>query len=172
MVNLKRILFPTDFSECADAAAAYACDLANRYDAELLVLHVIHDATLDVPDFGMGLAFPGYLENIPQRRKEITSAVQQSLDLLISKFPEGSKAANGHVKFGNPISEILEFAETQNIDLIVMGTHGRTGFSHAILGSVAERVLRHAHCPVLTIRGDQADEAATPDNKNDDETSD
>ncbi|QDT31841.1 universal stress protein [Thalassoglobus polymorphus] len=171
MVNLKRILFPTDFSECAEAAAVYASDLASRYDAELQVLHVIHDVSLDVPDFGMGLAFPGYLENLPQRRKEISSAVKQSLELLISQFPEGLKAVDSHMKFGNPISEILEFVETQDIDLIVMGTHGRTGFSHAILGSVAERVLRHAQCPVLTIRGDQTD-GTTPDKNTDDVTSD
>ncbi len=148
MVIVRRVLFPTDFSECASAAFDFACDLAQRYEAQLALLHVVHDASLDVPDFGMGLSFPGYVENIPQRRKELVEEARGALEQLAN---ECSSAVDCHVEFGSPIKEILEFAEKQDIDMIVLGTHGRTGVSHAILGSVAERVVRHAGCPVLTV---------------------
>jgi nucleotide-binding universal stress UspA family protein len=148
MVDVRQILFPTDFSECATLAFNYARDLARRYGARLTLLHVVHDSSLEVPDFGMGLAFPGYVENIPQRRKELVAEARESLEKLVN---ECASAVDCHVSFGSPINEILEFVERHEIEMIVLGTHGRTGFSHAILGSVAERVVRHAGCPVLTV---------------------
>lgn len=156
MAEIKRVLLPTDFSECAMAAADYACNMVDKFGAELVVLHVVHDVANDIPDFGMGLAFPAYLENTAEHRKEVIDYAQKSVDELIKSFPEVPTSVTSNVKLGTAHREIIDFAAENDIDLIVIGTHGRTGFSHAILGSVAERVIRHATCPVLTIRHNES----------------
>lgn len=151
MINLKRILLPTDLSECAQHARSYAIDLAAKFGAELHLLHVIHDPATDVPDFGMGLAFPAYTENLPEKRRELTASVTQSLQTLLADCPAQVKTSIS-VQFGPPFLKILNYVEEHDIDLIVMGTHGRTGVMHVLLGSVAERVIQNAVCPVLTVR--------------------
>ena len=151
MIDVNNILLPTDFSDCAAAALEYACDLAQRYDAKLSMLHVIHDPTLEVPDFGMGLAFPGYVENLPDRRKKVVEAANDALKNLSDACPQHSTAIEYHIKFGQPFKEVLKLAEEDSVDLIVMGTHGRAGLSHILLGSVAERVIQKANCPVMTV---------------------
>lgn len=152
MVEVKKLLLPTDFSECANAALEFAADLAVRYEAEIELLHIIHDLSLEVPDFGMGLSFPAYLENLPEKRHEIAAVAMQSLEKLRVSHPTLDTNAKCHVRFGQPFAEILSFAEDQSIDLIVLGTHGRTGLANVLLGSVAERVIERAACPVLTVR--------------------
>lgn len=156
MVEVKRILFPTDFSPCAESAMEYAGDLANHYQAELVLLHVVYDPSLEVPEFGMGLAFPGFIEEIPKHRREAMSAAKESLIKLSDRLPAGLVSVEYHVQFGQPFLEILKFSNEHSIDLIVVGTHGRTGLSHVLLGSVAERVIQKANCPVLTVRSKSA----------------
>ena len=152
MIDVNRILFPTDFSETASYAKTYACDLANRFDAQLHALHIIHNAALEVPDFGMGLAFPAYVENLPKQRKEMEQAALKSLCKEMANVAKLEQEVVYDVQFGQPFLSIIDYATEHEIDMIVLGTHGRTGVSHVLLGSVAERVIRRASCPVLTVR--------------------
>lgn len=151
MIRLKSVLLPTDFSQPSLAAVPYACDLAEAFGAELHVLHVIHDLTTEVPDFGMGLAFPGYLEQLPKRMQKLEEAAIHQLSEVL---PDGWKKTRIILatRKGPPFQRIIEYAREHQTDLIVMGTHGRGMLKHTLLGSVAERVVRKAPCPVLTVR--------------------
>jgi nucleotide-binding universal stress UspA family protein len=147
MLQIKKILLPTDFSRCANQALAQALYLAEQYKAELHMLHatVLLDDDPNHPDHH----FPNK-EEIHQRMQKLAKdrmlanlAAQRVGDLKIKQVQRrGISVA--------PI--ILEYAREQDLDLIVMGTHGRRGLGHLFLGSVAEEVVRLAHCPVLTIR--------------------
>lgn len=144
-ISLKRILAATDLSECAGAGLKYACVLAERFEAELVVLHVAQD--FDVAVAATELGFPP----VERLREEMTQYARTKL----AKLPEGSwsiKHITREVRWGIPWKEITSFAKESDIDLIVLGTHGRSGLSHLFLGSVAERVVRAASCPVLTVR--------------------
>ena len=141
MLAIHRILCPVDFSEPSARALEYALALAERLGAHVDVVHVFQFPTFAVED---AVALPLYLqENLSQRLGE---RLEQ---FVIEKAGEGSKAT-ARVLEGVPYVEIMEAAKGQ--DLIVMGTHGRTGLSHLLLGSVAERVVRGSEVPVLTIR--------------------
>lgn len=153
MSLIKSILFPTDFSEPALEAVPYACDLASAFHAELHVLHVIHDLSTEVPDFGMGLAFPGFLEHLPERMQKLEEeAIRHLADVLPERWKDTRVILA--TKQGPPFQRIIEYAKEHRTDLIVMGTHGRGMLKHTLLGSVAERVVRKAPCPVLTVRPD------------------
>lgn len=152
MMKLERILFATDFSPYADEARQYACELADRFHAELHVLSVIDDIYLAVPDFGMGLAFPAFVENLPARREKMELETMKLLsDQMSSDFEKNNRVVIA-TRFGSPFLEIIRYAREHFIDMIVMGTHGRTGLKHMVIGSIAEKVVRKAGCPVLTIR--------------------
>ncbi len=154
MINLHRILLPTDFSEPAACAVPYACELADQFGAELHVLFVIHDLASEVPDFGMGLAFPGYLEHLPERTQKLE---EEAVEHLTKVLPDGwdkSRVVLATRK-GPAFLRITEYAREHQTGLIVMGTHGRGMVAHTLLGSVAERVVRKAPCPVLTVRPDE-----------------
>ena len=154
MISLHRILLPTDFSDAAACAVPYACELADQFGAELHVLFVIHDLASEVPDFGMGLAFPGYLERLPERSQKLE---EEAVEHLAKVLPDGwdkSRVVLATRK-GPAFQRIVEYAREHQTDLIVMGTHGRGMVSHTLLGSVAERVVRKAPCPVLTVRPDE-----------------
>jgi universal stress protein A len=144
-MNIKRILVPYDFSECSSAALDYAARLAIDSDARLYIVHV--DELLDVristvpPVNG-----PGAYESSWEKRQR---AVKKQLAKIV---PHTVAGYEHHCLMGSPADEILEFADRVQIDLIVMGSHGRTGFSRLITGSVAEQVMRRAKCPVLTIK--------------------
>lgn len=146
-IQLQRILLPTDFSNCSAAATKYACELATRFDAELHLLHTLESHLASVPDFGMGLA-------LPRSVTESTAAAEKSLaGVLDPKWSAGRKVIHAVVE-GSPKTEIVRYAHKENIDLIVLATHGRTGLSHMLMGSVAESVVRTSPCPVLTVRPD------------------
>lgn len=152
MIRLKSILLPTDFSECAGEATRYAFALAEQFDAHLHLLHVIHDITTQVPEFGMGLAFPAYLEHLPER---IDKLEQEAIRKLAELTPDGwseKRGATLAVKQGQTFVEIVRYAREHQVDLIVIGTHGRSALAQTLLGSVAERVVRNATCPVFTVR--------------------
>lgn len=152
MIELKRVLFATDFSDHAASAKQMAHDLCVQFSAELHVLHVVHDLAVEVPEFGMGLAFPAFTENIGSRRKEVKGRAIKELEANVNPLWRRQHDLKLETRFGKPSEQITDYATPQNIDLIVLGSHGRTGLSHALLGSVAEKVVQHAKCPVLTIR--------------------
>ena len=140
MIALKRILAPTDFSEYSAEAIGYACALADKFGSELHFLHILEVHASSTPVFGAGLAFS-------PRIRESRAAVEQALELVAD-----GRAAVRATAEGPTFLEILRYAKDNEIDLIVMGTHGRSGLAHVMLGSVAERIVRKAPCPVLTVR--------------------
>jgi nucleotide-binding universal stress UspA family protein len=147
MMQLDRILMPTDFSDCANAALTHAVALARQFNAELHLLHVavLHQDDPNRP----GQAFPGF-EELDRRMQE---AAATRLKRLVEEH-----AARGLTVFeaqGRDLAAapaILDYATEEEIDLIVLGTHGRRGLRRFLLGSVAEEVVRSAPCPVLTVR--------------------
>lgn len=144
-IRLQKILLPTDFSSYSAAATKYACEFATRFDAELHLLHTLEIHRSSTPGFVMGLALPEHI-------KESRAAAEKSLaDVLDPKWSEGRTVIQAVLE-GSPKVEIVRYARKQNIDLIVLSTHGRTGLAHVIIGSVAESVVRTASCPVLTVR--------------------
>ena len=138
-MNVKHILCPVDFSTHAEGAISYATSLAKEYDAELHFLHVYERHT--AIDAGFAAA-PLPESDMQHERKQLEAVAPTSDDVRCRhKFVEGS-----------PSDEIAKYATDENIDLIVMGTHGRTGLGRLLMGSVAEAVVRRAPCPVLTIK--------------------
>jgi nucleotide-binding universal stress UspA family protein len=141
MIKLERILIPTDFSEHSRQASKYACELAKRFIAELHLLHVVQPLVL--PESG-GL--------LPQDEVDWEEGRKKDLEELKEPGFEHATRVIRTVQTGTPFVEIVRYARDNDIDLIVMGTHGRTGLMHALIGSVAERVVRKSPCPVLTVR--------------------
>jgi nucleotide-binding universal stress UspA family protein len=138
------ILVPVDFSPHAERALDYAIMLARKLPARLLLLHVIHAFPLGVTE--MGSALPqAYLQ-------DIESEVRQSLGKYLQRLTEAGLAGETAIVHGVPFEEIAQIAKVRKVNLIVMGTHGRTGLEHLLLGSVAEKVVRLATCPVLVTR--------------------
>jgi len=137
---ITRILVPTDFSDTSDAALAYARVLSTRFGASLHLLHVLDD-----PFVSEGLAAEAYITEAPSIR---TSMLEDARSRLSHR---SAGCATTEAIFGRGASTIVEYAQHRGIDLIVMGTHGRTGLAHLLIGSVAERVVRIASCPVLTV---------------------
>jgi nucleotide-binding universal stress UspA family protein len=144
MINLTRILVPSDFSECSDAAVRYGVELARKFGATLHLLHVVQDPATQ-PWAAEGFAVP-LLEAVDQWQKDAKTRLEASI-------PRGDGVtAVVTCTIASPFPEILRYAAENEIDLIVMGTHGRGGVSHILLGSIAEKVVRRAPCPVLTVR--------------------
>jgi universal stress protein A len=146
MIKLQRILLPTDFSEFSAAARMYACAFADQFQAELHVLHVIQDLAPLVPEPGAALAPP--LDYLRELELNANAMLERSLD---AQWAVGKKIVKA-VRQGPPYGEIVRYAQEMNIDLIVIGTHGRSGLAHMLMGSVAEKVVRKSPCPVLTVR--------------------
>lgn len=139
MFPIRRILHPTDFSEQSTAAFEVACALARDYSAELVVLHVYSPPPVFAPD---GIALPPAIDD-PYRTRVQLYEIQSS----------DPRVKVQHVLVeGNPVDQILKQARSEAVDLIVMGTHGTTGLTRLLMGSVAESVTRKASCPVLTLR--------------------
>ncbi len=141
MITLERILLPTDFSECSARARSYACELARRFTAEVHLLHVASPITV-----------PGYVGPLPEELLRAEENARRELDEWDDPSFEQAKAVVRSVLTGTPFVEIVRYARERNVDLIVMGTHGRSGLTQALIGSVAEKVVRKAPCPVLTVR--------------------
>jgi len=141
-----RILVPTDFSPPSYAALGYARAVATQFGASLHLLHVADDP------YRAALAAEVYVPEVEGLRDEIvTSALGRLKEQLTAADTTALHATTAAV-IGTPAWTIVEYAAANDIDLIVMGTHGRGGMAHLLMGSVAERVLRTAPCPVLTVR--------------------
>jgi universal stress protein A len=162
------ILVPVDFSPYASAALQYAARIAERFCSSVLVLHVIakevemgmvcrHVGPRSIPLLrpeAVPVAVPA--EVLETVTVDLRKQAQTALHQLVASRPIARPVAL-RVEVGHPVEQILDVVARDDIDLIVMGTHGRTGFAHAVLGSVAERVVRLAPCPVLTVK--KAEEA-------------
>jgi nucleotide-binding universal stress UspA family protein len=146
MTRLRRILHPTDFSSASSAAYRHAVELAKANRAELLLVHVLSPLVLPTD---------GYVS--PKVFDEMSTAAQaegrKHLDALVKKAERAGVRARGLLLEGLPHERIAQAARTKKADVVVVGTHGRTGFSRFFLGSVASRVLVVSPCPVLTVRG-------------------
>jgi nucleotide-binding universal stress UspA family protein len=146
MSEIKRMLVPTDFSPASDIAFNYALDMARRQGASLHLLHVIDDASF-------ATAYPdGFYVELPGLRAQLTDEAKRRLEAMTSRCETLGVTASVEVAIGRPARIVTEVAAFRGTDLIVMGTHGRSGFAHLVLGSVAERVVRTAPCAVLTVR--------------------
>ena len=146
MIAIRRVLAPTDFSDSSAPAVRYAAELAGKFGAELTLLHVVQDLTLVVPDVMMPtpVATPAL--------NDMIAAARVALDGLTDKLGLRGLGPKTEVRLGSPAAEIVSAAADLKADLLCIGTHGRTGLAHFLLGSVAERIVRHAPCPVLTVR--------------------
>jgi universal stress protein A len=150
MIALKQILVATDFSEPSEVAVKYGQDLARSYGATLHVIHVIEDMLAFYgPDVGFALA---------DVERNVEAAVQRDLDSTIARHSADRLNVVATVKRGSNVAHaITEYANANPIDLIIVGTHGRGAVSRFLIGSVAERVVRSAPCPVLTVRAHERD---------------
>lgn len=144
MIELKNILIPTDFSEPAMAATQHALGLARPFRAKVHLLYVIDEPSFQIHGFG------GYIPG----REEFEAYGDAGLNNWISAEDEAGLKIVRVKEIGKTASKIVDYAREHDIDLIVMGTHGRSLITRGLLGSVAENVVRHAVCPVLTVHPD------------------
>jgi len=160
MITLKNILVATDFSEPAEAALTYGQALARTFNAMLHVVHVVGNVSR------IAYGADGYVVALPEMQQEVDDAARKQLDtLLVCARVQGSRSGDQVEADERPLTSrsvviasdkpalaIVEYAQRERIDLIVTGTHGRGAVAHLLMGSVAERVVRTAPCPVLTVR--------------------
>ena len=152
MLPLKRIVCPTDFSEPADEGLKIAKELATQFSAEMLLVHVV----APLPAMHGGVAPTGF--HIPAVLEEFEGSAKNSLEeIRREKLPAEIKART-FVILGRPAHEIVALAEQEKADIIVIATQGESGWQRFVFGSVAEKVVRHAECPVLTIRSPNPEE--------------
>jgi len=147
MITLKRILVATDFGEAADAALRYGGELARTFDAKLDVLHVVENV------FARAIGVEGYVDTYSEIQRDLEDAARNQLHRLVNDADRALPDARAVIRTSNsPALEIVTYARDANVDLIVMGTYGRGAVAHLLMGSVAERAVRTAPCPVLTVR--------------------
>lgn len=155
--KIKKILVPTDFSTHSLAAVEYARVIANKFGAQIILVHVVDTVPV-----------PGVTSIDPNKGKLVRKMERKALREL-------KAFADAHLKgirnpqlvlcTGVPYDEIVRLATNEGVDLVVISTHGRTGLAHAIIGSVAERVVRYSLMPVLTVKPQEMHEASTPSSK-------
>ncbi len=150
MIAIRHILVATDFGEAADAALTYGRELAGRFDATLHVLHVAENVYITA--FGAET----YAAIAPDLQREIEESAHTRLLELVADA-NGPKTVPVVMTSSAPAYAIIDYAREHEVDLIIMGTHGRGAFQHLLMGSVAERVVRLAPCPVLTVRHPERD---------------
>jgi universal stress protein A len=142
-LKLKRILVPIDFSEASLHALRYAIPFAEESGASVYLVHVVEPAVFinDLPNVALALPDDAVAK---AARERLVSMAEKEIEELIPVYP--------HVRIGRAYQEIAVLAKSLNVDLIIIATHGYTGLKHVFLGSTAERVVRHAGCPVLVVR--------------------
>jgi nucleotide-binding universal stress UspA family protein len=150
VATFTKIIAATDFSDDSVRAMQYAEELARKFAAEIIVMHVDQPLApvMLTPEFGPGLD-TGTISRIAEEQRLLA---QRELDKIVGRLRDGGLKAKSMLRVGAPFVEIINAAQTENADLIVMGTHGRSGLTHVLMGSVAERVVRKAPCAVLTVR--------------------
>jgi len=147
MQEIKRILFPVDFSENSSKVLPYVLSVSEKYDADIFLLHVVVDFSqwggYDISDIRMGR----YQEFQEEAFKDAEKILERVCEEQLQGYPNFKK----RILSGDPAKEILKFVESEEIDMVIMGTHGRKGLEHVFFGSVAENVLRRSPVPVLVI---------------------
>jgi len=156
MITLTDILVATDFSEPSIAALTYGRELARYFRTRLHVVHVVRS----MPDAFAGVE--GYVVSVPDLQRQVEDAARRELDALPIDDKDMPPVQRVLIASNAPHAAIVDYATRQRIGLIVAGTHGRGAVSHALIGSVAERIVRTAPCPVLTVRHPEQ-EFVTPD---------
>jgi nucleotide-binding universal stress UspA family protein len=152
MLALKNILVATDFSEPSEAALAYGRAFARQWSATLHVLHVVDDLSLRLSPMG------GPVMDLSKVQTELETDARKSLQDLITDDDRRTLHVRAcTVTSATPAQEILTYAKDQHVDLLIVGTHGRTGMAHFFMGSVAQHIVRSAPCPVLTVRHKERD---------------
>jgi nucleotide-binding universal stress UspA family protein len=146
MPTIQKILFATDFSEASDAALEYATAMAGAFHATLHVLHVLEDLAAHAWTTEV------YVAALPGVHEEMERQARERLDQLLTAEQRAQYSVQLVLRSGSPFVEIVRYARDEGVDLVVLGTHGRGAIAHMLLGSVAERVVRKAHCPVVTVR--------------------
>ena len=147
MIQLNRILVPTDFSDFSRPAIDYGCAIAARFESELHLLHVVPDPALLIPEAGMFS-----VEAMQAQSDDLALRALSQLNELPGADWDNGKPIVREVRIGTIFLEIIDYARAADIDLIVIGTHGRSALMHVLMGSVAERIVRKAPCPVLTVK--------------------
>ncbi len=149
MIKIPSILVPIDFSQYGEQALKYACALADKFGAHVHLLHVVDD-------------YYPYIAEAPalsSSRDDYLGGLRAGALQELEKLPQAdwcpADRVSRSVIVGTPFVEIVRYAKEQDVDLIVVGSHGRSGLAHVLMGSVAERVVRKAPCPVLTVRPGQ-----------------
>jgi len=148
-MTIHHVLVPIDFSPYAEQALDYAIALAQRLQARVTLLHVIEPPLVAGADMG---AWPS-----PAFVDELEVAITSDMESYLARVTSAGLAGEMNVVHGVPFQEILDTAKARQVDLIIMGTHGRTGLSHVLSGSVTEKVVRLAACPVLIARQPTSD---------------
>jgi nucleotide-binding universal stress UspA family protein len=140
----KKIVYPIDFSEFTDEILKYAVNITKKFNAELHLIHII-------PNLNYFTPYESFLtpENLVAIEKNIEKEVEKDFEKVTKDIDMPLKKI---VKTGATFVEIIDYIKEEDIDLVVMGTHGRSGIEHILIGSVAEKVVRKSPCPVLTIR--------------------
>ena len=146
MIKMKTILHPTDFSEPSRHALGYAVSFAREFEGKLYILHVIEEIS-SAMYFDMLQAPP-----LVQLMNDIENQARKALDEILPPEVRGAIPTEYLIRRGVPFLEIIRCAGQIKADVIVCGTHGRTGLKHALFGSVAEKVVRKSPCPVLSVR--------------------
>lgn len=143
--TIKKVLVPIDFSDYSKSALKYAVNFAKSFNAEIILIYVV-EPVIYPPDFSMGqIAMPSINTEWDDRAKD-------ELQKLAKSDITGAGNVKTVIKTGKPFVEIIETAKEENIDLIIIATHGHSGVEHILFGSTAEKVVRKAPCPVLTLR--------------------
>jgi len=142
-----RIVHPSDFSKASGAAFKKAIEMTKAQKAELMIVHVVSPV---IPVAGEGYISPKTYEEIAASTR---GSAQKQLDKLVAKAKQAGVRAKSFVLEGSAYEEIVRFAKSKHANLLVLGTHGRSGLAKLFLGSVASRVVTAATCPVLTVRG-------------------
>ena len=143
-MKIKKILCPVDFSGACNLAVKYAKEIALLFNSRLYLLHVV-EPLLGYENY---MIFRISLQEMAENTKKVAEEKLNNIAKKIKKVP----IIKTEVREGKAFVEIIKTARKDNIDLIIMGSHGRTGLSHVLIGSVAERVVRKAHCPVLIVK--------------------
>jgi len=143
--NIKKILVPIDFSDYSKSALKYAVNFCKDFNAEMILIYVV-EPVIYPPDFSMGQIA------IPSVNAEWDERARQELDKLAKEQIPTGVTVKSIIKTGKPFIEIIDTAGELDVDLIIIATHGRSGVEHILFGSTAEKVVRKAPCPVLTLR--------------------
>jgi len=158
-LDFKKVLCPVDLSDFSLEALKLAVKVAESSAAELDILHVIHNPFDDIYMGEITQTNPALIDayaSEPQRRAKVLRATEEHSAVLLKQFCHEVVAhyskARYHVRRGDPFEAIIDAAEDLHTDLVVLATHGRTGLKRLVIGNVAEKVVRHAPCPVLTVK--------------------